>query len=330
MEKIGLREQVVWCQPANEEDTQMLAEDYLRMYITKIQKMEPLEPFQSEETIDKSILVIGGGITGLTAALQAAKTGYDVRLVEKSDRLGGWLSKQYKSIPTKPPYRELEDTDVDTLIAEVNKNPRIKIYKSATTSNIEGAPGLFDVTLKSTANGKPDSEALDTFRVGSIIQATGWQPKEPRDSLAYGKVEDIIRNIDLEEMVKNQGRITRPSDGKDVKNIAFIQCGGSRDKEHHSYCSSICCLTSLKQAIYLREQDDDAKAYIFYEFIRTTGLYEDFYRKTQEDPGIFFTKGEVVDVTRGDDGKLTVSVQNTMPGEQIQVKVDMIVLGQQV
>ena len=326
VEKIGLREQVVWCQPANEEDTQMMAEDYLRMYISKIQKMEPLEPFKSEDAIDKCILVVGGGITGLTAALQAAKTGYDVRLVEKSDKLGGWLSKQYKSIPTKPPYRDLEDTEIDKLIIEVNENSRIKIYKSAATSKIKGAPGLFDVTLKSTANGKPESKPLDTFRVGSIIQATGWQPKEPRDSLAYGKVEDVIRNIELEEMVKNQGRITRPSDGKEVKSIAFIQCGGSRDKEHHSYCSSICCLTSLKQAMYLREQDDSSKAYVFYEFIRTPGLYEDFYRKAQEDPGIFFTKGEVVDVTRNADGKLTVSVQNTMPGEQIQVKVDMVVL----
>ncbi|MFC1493611.1 FAD-dependent oxidoreductase, partial [candidate division KSB1 bacterium] len=326
VEKIGLREHVVWSQPPNEEDTQMLAEDYLRMYITKLQKMEPLEPFQSEEEIDKNILVIGGGITGLTAALEAAKTGYKVRLVEKSDKLGGWLSKQHKSIPTKPPYRDLEDTDIDALIAEVDENPGIKVYKSAAAARIEGAPGLFDVTLKSAVNGKPDSEPLDTFRVGSIIQATGWKPKEPRDSLPYGKVENVIRNIELEEMVKNQGKITRPSDGKEVKSIAFIQCGGSRDKEHHSYCSSICCLTSLKQAMYLREQDDDAKAYIFYEFIRTPGQYEDFYRKAQEDPGIFFTKGEIGDVARDDDGRLTISVQNTMPGEQIQVTVDLVVL----
>ncbi|MFC1554476.1 FAD-dependent oxidoreductase [candidate division KSB1 bacterium] len=326
VEKIGIREQVVWCQPPNEEDTQMLAEDYLRMYITKIQKMEMIEPVELEEAIDKSVLVVGGGITGMTAALEAAKTGYEVRLVEKSDTLGGWLSKQFKSIPTKPPYRDLEDTNVDLLITEVEENSKIKIYKSAVTSKIEGAPGLFDVTLHSTKNGKPDSEALDTFRVGSIVQATGWKPKEPRDSLPYGKVADVIRNVDLEEMVKNKGKITRPSDGKEVKNIAFIQCGGSRDKEHHSYCSSICCLTTLKQAMYLREQDNEAKAYVFYEFIRTPGLYEDFYRKAQEDSGIFFTKGEVSDVARNDDGKLTVSVKNTMPGEQIQVKVDLVVL----
>ncbi len=118
VEKIALREHVVWCQPPGEEDTQMMAEDYLRMYIAKVQKMELLEPFQPEETIDKSILVVGGGITGMTAALGAAEAGYEVRLVEKTDKLGGWLAKQHKSVPTKPPYRELEDTGVDALIAE--------------------------------------------------------------------------------------------------------------------------------------------------------------------------------------------------------------------
>lgn len=326
VEKIALREHVVWCQPAGDEDTQMLAEDYLRMYIAKVQKVEPLEPFQPEETLDKSILVVGGGITGMTTALETAKAGYEVRLVEKTERLGGWLAKQYKSVPTKPPYRELEDTSVEALIAEVEGNPRIKVYTSATTSDIAGAPGLFDVTLKSNGNGKPDGETLDTFRVGAIVQATGWKPTEPRDNLAYGKLEDVIRNVDLEAMVKDQGRITRPSDGKEVKSIAFIQCGGSRDKKHHSYCSSICCLTSLKQALYLRESDDDAKAYIIYEFIRTPGQYEDFYRRVQEDPGIFLTRGEVVDVTRDEDGGLIVTVRNTMPGEQIQVKVDLVVL----
>jgi len=326
VEKIALREQVVWCQPPGEEDTQMMAEDYLRMYIAKVKKMGLIEPFRSEEAIEKSVLVVGGGITGLTAALELAQTGRNVRLIEKTNKLGGWLAKQHKSIPTKPPYQELEDTGVEELITKVKKNPRIKIYKSAATGKITGAPGLFDVTVKSIGNGKPEGEVLDTFRVGAIIQATGWRPKEPRDTLSYGKVEDVIRNVDLEEMMKDQGRITRPSDGKEVKSIAFIQCGGSRAKEHHSYCSSICCLTSLKQAMYLRSLDDNAKAYIFYEFIRTPGQYEEFYRKVQKDPGVFLTKADVADVTRDDDGKLVVTARNTMPGELIKVKVDLVVL----
>jgi quinone-modifying oxidoreductase subunit QmoB len=326
VEKFALREHVVWCQPAGEEDTQMLAEDYLRMYIAKVRKMELPEPYQAEEPLDKSILVVGGGIAGMTAALAAARAGYAVRLVEKTERLGGWLARQHQSIPTKPPYRDLEDTNVDNIVAEIENHPRITLYKQAHTRSVVGAPGLFDVTLESSTNGSSSGEILDTFRVGAVIQATGWRASEPRDVLPYGKLEDVIRNVDLEDMVKEKGRITRPSDGKEVESIAFIQCGGSRDKAHHSYCSSICCLTTLKQALYLRERDGGSKAYIFYEFIRTPGQYEDFYRRVQEDPGIFLTRGEVSDVARGEDGKLLVSVRNTMPGEQIQVKVDLVVL----
>jgi quinone-modifying oxidoreductase subunit QmoB len=141
VEKLALREHVVWCQPPNNEDTQMLAEDYLRIYLTKLQKMSIPTPFQPEEPIDKTILVVGGGVAGMTAALQSAKAGYRVRLVEKSGKLGGWLARQYKSIPTHPPYRELEDTGADQLIGEVSSNPRIQVYTSAHTSHIQGAPG---------------------------------------------------------------------------------------------------------------------------------------------------------------------------------------------
>ncbi len=326
IEKFALREHVVWCQPPNEEDTQMLAEDYLRMYITKVQKAKSLVPFQPEEPIDKSILVVGGGVTGMTAALESAKAGYSVRLVEKGPELGGWLARQFKLVPTRPPYRELEDSNAAELISGVEANPRIQVYKSAVTSSIQGAPGFFDVTLSSSGNGKPPGDVLDSFRVGAIVQATGWKASEPRDSLPWGRVDDVIRNVDLEEIILKNGRIVRPSDGKEVKSIAFIQCGGSRDKKHHSYCSSICCLTSLKQALYLRSGSKDAKAYIFYEFMRTPGHYEDFYRRVQEDAGIFLTRSQVTDVVRSQDGSLIVTASDTMPGDRVEVKVDMVVL----
>jgi quinone-modifying oxidoreductase subunit QmoB len=316
VEPIALREHIVWTQPAGEEDTQMLAEDYLRMYITKIQKMELLEPYQPDDEIDKTILVVGGGVTGLTAAREAAKTGYRVHLVEKADRLGGWLAKQAKSIPTKPPYQDLEETGIEALVAEVETDENITVHLSSCTSEIAGAPGLFDVTL---AGG-------ETFRVGSIVQATGWTPVDPRERFGWGEHANVIRNIELEEMVKEKGRMVRPSDGGEVKSIAFIQCGGTKEKEHHSYCSSICCMNSLKQALYLREADEDSKAFIFYEFLRTPGHYEDFYRRAQEDPGVFLTRGSVENVRSDGNGGLLLDATETMQGGKIEVAVDLVVL----
>ena len=328
VECVGLRELVVWCQPPQEEDTQMLGEDYLRMYLTKLQKMEQTEPFQPEEPINKGILVVGGGIAGMTAAIEAAKAGSDVTLVEKTGELGGWLAKQHKSIPTRAPFRELEDTGVEALVKEIEESPNIKLYTCATPGKIEGAPGLFDVTLKSTGNGKPAGEDLDTFRVGAIVQATGWKPKEPEnvEHLGYGQLPDVIRNVELEEMVKSQGKITRPSDGKEVASLAFIQWAGSSEEDQFSFAASIVDLTSLKQALYLRQQNPESKAYVFYDFFRAPGQYEEFYRSAQEDPGLFMTKGEVASVADSGDGQLTLTAKDTMLGGDIQVKVDMVVL----
>jgi len=326
VEMIGLREQVIWCLPPNDEDTQMAAEDYLRMYIAKVKEMEPLVPFEPEVELDRSILVVGGGIAGLTAAHEAALAGYEVRLVEKSDTLGGWLARQHRSFPTRPPYRDLEETGMDELIAKVQEHARITVYTSAVTSEIAGAPGLFDVTLTSAPNGSSGGDPVDEFRVGAIIQATGWKPNDPRKDLAWGDLDDVILNVDLEAMVREKGSITRPSDGKEVTSIAFLQCGGCVGLEPPSYCSSICCMTSLKQAMYLREANDDAKAFVFYEFMRTPGLYEEFYRKAQDDPGIFLTRGMVADVSRNGGGGLKITARDTMLGEEIEVEVDLIVM----
>ncbi|MFH1739420.1 MAG: FAD-dependent oxidoreductase [bacterium] len=323
LERVNLREQVVWCQPPNDEDTQMMAQDYLRMGIVKAKMVEPLEPFEESKNIDKTILVVGGGIAGLTTAIQSAKTGYSVVLVEKEGKLGGWMTKLHKSIPTKPPYRDLEDTGIDDKIREVAEHPKITVYTSTLIEKISGAPGLFDVRLKNTngANGPVE------LRVGAIVQATGWRPDEPAHlaHLGYGSIPDVITNVKMEELAKS-GRIVRPSDGKPAKRIAFVQVSGSKEEDYFSYSSSICCLTSLKQAVYLREQDSKSKAYVFYDHIRTPGQYEDFYRRVQEDEGVFLTKGEVTAVRQTPDGALALDVKDTMLGKKISVEVDLVVL----
>ncbi|RLB03319.1 MAG: heterodisulfide reductase subunit A, partial [Deltaproteobacteria bacterium] len=164
-----------------------------------------------------------------------------------------------------------------------------------------------------------------TEKIGAIVLATGWKPYDASklEKLGYGS-PNVITNVEMEELAA-KGKIVRPSDGKEVKSIAFIQCAGQRDEEHLPYCSGVCCLVSLKQAKYLRAQDPDAKAFIFYKDMRTLGLYENFYKTCQDDEGIFLTKGEVVSVN-ADEGGATVVVEDTLIGEKIEVNVDLVVL----
>jgi len=316
VEFVNLREQVVWCQPPNDEDTQMMAADYLRMGITKVQKTQPLEPFPESQEIDKTIMVVGGGIAGVTAALETAAAGYEAVIVEKAPELGGWMAKLKKSIPRSAPYEELEDPGIAEKIKEIEQNDKIKVYTSAEIEQIKGGPGLFDVTLKGG----------ESFRIGAIVQATGWRPHEPKTlgHLGFGTLANVITNVKMEEMAVNGG--IKRADGKEAKNVVFVQCAGSRDKEELSYCSSICCLNSLKQAAYVREQGGDAKAYIIYDNLRAPGHYELFYKKIQQDPGVFLTKGEVAAVKENSDGSLSVEVNDTLLGENISIDADLVVL----
>lgn len=314
LERVNIREHVVWCHPANNEDTQMLAEDYLRMGCIRANKAEVPVPYM--EKVSKTVLVVGGGITGMTASIEAAGAGYEVCLVEKEPVLGGMLNKMYRLYPKTPPYRDLEEHGLETSIKEIRNNSRIRVFTGTEVEKIEGAPGMYDVILK---NG-------ESIRIGSIIQATGFRPYDASRlvNLGYGKLRDVITNLQMEEIAKSS-KIYRPSDGKEVKSVAFIQCAGQRDREHLAYCSSICCMTSLKQALYVIDRSPEANAYIFYKDIRTPAQYEDFYKRVQEEPGVFLTKGDVKNVTQ-DGSKLTVEVNNTLLGEEIAVSVDLVVL----
>ena len=317
-ERTNLREQVAWCHEPNDEDTQMLAEDCIRMGVARVKNSEPAV-VNIEET-SKDILIVGGGVTGLTAAKAASGAGYKVTLIEKSDHLGGWAAKFKKVFPKNPPYRELENPEHELLAKEVETDSNITVLLSTTIEKTSGQPGGFVVNLKSES-------AQTELKVGSIIQATGWRPYDPQKlgHLGYGSSPNIITNIQMEEMAKNGG-VKKPSDGKPPESIAFIQCAGSRDQDHLPYCSAVCCRVSLKQAMYVREQYPQAKIYVIYKDIRTPAQFELFYAGVQEDDGIFFTKGEIDGVTAEGNGQINVKVKETLLGEDIQVTADMVVL----
>ena len=316
VDRVGLREQVAWLLQPNDEDTQMAAQDYVRMSVAKLENSE--SPQAEIEEIDKTILVIGGGVSGMTSAVKSADAGYEVVLVEKEGQLGGWSHKFRQSFPRQAPWRDIEPGGLDDLIAQVQGHGKITVHVGATVESITGAPGLFDVKL---SNGSE-------LRAGAVVQASGWRPYDPlklaNTKWGYGSSPDVVSNVQVEEMLSNGG-FKRPSTGQAPKSVAFIQCAGSRDPDHLPYCSAVCCRTSLKQAALIREQLPDTKVYILYRQMRTPGQFELFYQKIQDDEGVFLTKGDVYEVSPNG-GQISVKLENTLLGENIEVKADMVVL----
>ena len=347
-----------------------------------------------------TIMVVGGGISGLTAALEAAEVGYEVFLVEKNPYIGGRVAQLNQYFPKLcPPTCGLEIN-----FRRIKDNPLIKVFTMSEVEKVEGTAGNYSVSLKinpryvnenctccgdcteaceteidsyfdfgmqkikgahlpfemafparfvihqSVKESPEDAqrvkdackyEAVDfdmepktiNLQAGSIIWATGWDPYDANKltNLKYGTNDNVITNMMMERMASpngpTNGDIKRPSDGQAPESVAFVQCAGSRDENHLSYCSYICCMASLKQATYVRERYPEAKIYIFYIDMRAPGLrYEKFYQKIKEDENIIFVKGKVADINDASDGKVTVVAENAVTGEKIHQTVDMAVL----
>ena len=324
MDRVDLRDKVLWVlDPSGDktakEDLQMMAADYLRMGSVKLKKMNAPDPFQ-DEGFSKDVLVVGGGVAGLTAAKEVAATGYRALLVEKSGALGGMVARMHQVSPTLPPYRVLEANPVPALIASVEGDSRITVYKNANIQSTRGAPGLFDVTIQSGG-------VETTQRVGSIILTTGYNLYDPAKldkKLGHGVSPDVVTSLEFEEMAK-AGQIVRRSDGKPAKRVVFSLCAGQRDKNHLEYCSAACCTYSLKHALYLMEQYADGSAYILFQEMRTPGQMEEFFRRVQEEGGVII-KGDVEKVEKAAGGGLSVSIHDKLLRSQERLEVDLLVL----
>ena len=343
-----------------------------------------------------SILVIGGGFAGLTAALEAAEIGHEVFIVEKTPFLGGRVMQLNKYFPKLcPPSCGLE-----IQYQRLKNNPKVKFFTMAEVTKLAGGVGNYDVTVKikprCSAPSSPDlsdlcaeltsevrndfefglstrkavymdapfafpqryvvdkaalSEAdkakvaacdyIDlaeaekeiTLNVGSIVIATGWKPYDVTrlTNLGAGAVKNCISNMQMERLASpygpTQGKIERPSDGRAPKKIAFVQCAGSRDENHLHFCSYICCMASLKQAQYVREQYPDADVTIYYIDLRTPGRYDNFAKKILADEKVFAVKGKVAAVEQdkaGDD--VWITVEDAVSGTKSVERFDLVVL----
>ncbi|MEN6437331.1 MAG: FAD-dependent oxidoreductase [Syntrophobacter sp.] len=318
LERVNLREQVAWSHPAGDEDTQMLAEDAIRMGLVRARESDPPEPFMAED-LSRRILVVGGGLTGMTAALEAGKAGYDVVLVEKEQQLGGYLKQVHRVAPSHPPYDALKDTGLDGLVAELSAHPAVKVYAGARVDSISGGPCMFDVQIGQNGSGARE-------RVGAVILATGSVAYDAAklDHLSFGVVPDVITAPELERMF-SAGQVKRPSNGQPVTSVAFVLCAGSRDPDHLPYCSSACCVESLKQAKYFKEADPATPVYIFYRDMRSIGGYELLYKQLQKE-GVIFVRGSVAGIE--DDGSgLVITADDVLTGAPVMSEaVDLVVL----
>jgi quinone-modifying oxidoreductase, subunit QmoB len=303
--RANLREQVAWSHAARDEDTNMLAADALRIAVAQAGKSSaPTAGVNAD--VSRQILVVGGGASGLTAALEATRAGHPVTLVERSDSLGGWARKWSRRLPHKPPYRDPQENQIEALIGEIEGNASITVKTGVTVTSTSGMPGKFEVAF---SDGGSET-------VGAIVAATGWREYDATKlgHLGYGASPDVVTNVELEAMLRD-GPVTR-------KHVAFVQCAGSRDADHLPYCSSICCAVSIKHALQIKQADPSASVYIVYEEMRTPGTAEEFYRQAQEE-GVIFMKGKVKSV--GAD--LTVVYDDELLGEEIPLMgLDMVVL----
>ncbi len=351
------------------------------------------------EVETQSILVVGGGMTGLTAAIEAAEAGREVFLVEKNPYLGGRVAQLHQYFPKLcPPYCGLEIN-----FRRIKSSGKIHVLTMAQVESVSGSKGAWDARIKiepryvnekctvcgkcgeacskeidnpfnygmdkikaaylphdmafplryvldpslaRSAEGQTVKEscaygAIDLdmqaqsvdLKVGAVVWATGWSPynAEKLDTLGFGAYPNVITNVMMERLAAGngptKGKIVRPSDGQAPRTVAFVQCAGSRDENHLPFCSSICCMASMKQATYVRAQYPDAKIYIFFIDIRATDRLETFYADLKKDGNVTFFKGKVAKIEQdGPTKNLVLRVEDTAAGSLNMINVDMAVL----
>ncbi len=338
MSRANLREGVIWLRPEGEEHqetTQEMADDYIRMACAEVKFLTVPTP-SGEQELNKNLLVVGGGMTAMTSAIEAAKAGYPVHLVCDEPELGGVWKDLYKRVPFRAAASDVpngrnadlpqpEDPGVEDMIARVQADERITVHLNSKITRTSGAPGRFCADI-STESGRTATENF-----GAIVQGTDYKPFDANQlpEFSYGKTPDVVTNFEMERLAKaaNGAPLKRPSDGKEVKSVAFIQCAGQRsDKDGHlPYCSGFCCTESIKQAMYFKAQNPDCDATVLFDDLRTPGAAgEDFYRSGQQ-AEVTFTKGKAAEVVRNG-GDLKVRFQDLILNEETEMDCDMVVL----
>ncbi len=319
-EMANIREQCSWVHQNEPEQATHKAADIVRTIVAKVVGDEALEALSTPVT--RRVLVIGGGVAGLQSALDIAEAGYPVVLVERSDHLGGRvaeLSGVYLNFEGGP---EL----IRDRVQAVQEHPRIEVHTETEVASLEGYVGNFQVRLKPA--GADDAQAGAPIRVGAVIVATGLGlfPKHLIGEYGAGRYPDVVSGLEFERVLASPEGLRRPSDGKEPKEVVFVQCVRSRDPERGMpYCSRICCMYVAKQAHLFQQRTPEGQAYVFYIDIRSAGKgYEEFTQQAMEE-GVLYIRGRVARVFPQGDHLIVWGV-DTLTGEPVEIAADMVVL----
>jgi len=404
-EMANIREQSSWVHMEEKEKALEVAKDIIKGTIEKVKHLEPLET--KEVSVTPTCLILGGGITGISAALDIADAGYKVYLVEKSPTIGGRMAQLDKTFPTM----DCSSCILTPKMSAVGRHPNIELLTYSELTNLKGFVGNFQakvtqkpryVTEDCTGCGEcapvcpvfapnefeeglaarraiyvpfpqaiPNLYTIDLDRcircdlciricqeqtnavdfhqvpiereldVGTIIVATGHDVfdgtggivGEGLEEYGYGVYENVITGLHMERILSStgptEGKLVRPSDKKEPKNIAFIQCVGSRNPSNlNAWCSRVCCMYAIKHARQIKEKHPDANIYIFYMDIRAFGKgYEEFYERAQAQYGVKFLRGRVSEIVEDPQTKnVTMRGEDTLLGRPVQLEADLVVL----
>ncbi len=298
---VNIRDQCTWVHMKHPKEAFEKAKEVIRMGVAKAAKLEALENIVVDAT--PTAMVIGGGVAGMTAALSLANQGFKTHLVERDDKLGGKLNIINKLFPTGQNASEL----LESLNKRVESNPNLKVYTSASVKNIEGFVGNFEIEVEQKGKN------ID-LAIGVIVVAVGASLLTPTGKFGYdGNIR--ITQYELEKKLKNNE--------VKAKDIVMIQCVGARNDER-KYCSNVCCMTALKNALLIKEKNPQANITILFRDLYTPGThYEEYYRRARETGIIFLSykleKEPIVEENN-------VKVFNEYIGEEMSISYDLLIL----
>jgi heterodisulfide reductase subunit A len=306
LEFVSIREQCSWVHKSNPAVATEKAKDLVRMGVAKARLLEPAE--ETRIPVGKNCLVIGGGMSGMTAALAIADQGFNVKLVEKNKELGGLLGKLDKIAPWEVDAKEI----IKDRMEKISGNENIEVFAESEIQDIKGYVGNYKVNMARIGQSKEHD-------ISTIIVSTGMREMEPIGQYGYGKNSNVVTQVQLENMLKNQ-------DVKGLKSVAIINCVNSKNEERG--CCNIGCLISIKNAKAIKEINDAVKVYIFYKDLNIIGEDSPYFKDAIEKYDIKLIRypedqnPEVLE----EGGKLAVKAHDILIGREMKIDADLVVL----